>query len=265
MKTTDKKRPPLSPLTPSESNKRRKGDNNTGEKTLGTGISLRNALANKFPRLPDEILEITRFAYFQPMVDALLTITDADFSEEDPLLLVLPTLTNPDSIAYCNMGNYGLPEGTPGHRAWPGECSITIVVCLSLFLFFYDLFLLISVVRNILAYLQKIILGGAPPVPGQAVAAGIDAMPPNALGVFLSQQGGFTDKSHGHGLVFSVSSFGDLDRAVAAMQGSAQFVRYGPVFAGVLGVPPQPPLVQFVLLTTLTGVPQILTRFNAVS
>lgn len=130
----------------------------------------------------------------------------------------------------------------------------------------HDLTFLLSVVHNnYLLYCAIHILGGAPPVTGQAVAAGVDALPPNALGGFLRQQAGFTDKSHGHGLVFSVSSLSDLDRAIAAMQGSRQFVRYGPVSAGEMGIPPQPPLVEFALLTTLTGVPQILTRFNNVS
>lgn len=82
-------------------------------------------------------------------------------------------------------------------------------------------------------------LGGAAPVLGLPLPPGVREVPPNALGKFLNQQRGFTDKSNGKNLLFKVDSLIDLDVAQIALKSSPQFVRCGPIFAGMIGQNPQ--------------------------
>jgi hypothetical protein len=47
-------------------------------------------------------------------------VSGLQFSEEDPLLLIVPDYNDPNAILYINNGNYGLAAGQPGFLPWPG-------------------------------------------------------------------------------------------------------------------------------------------------
>ena len=81
-----------------------------------------DSLKLKFPKISHELLvEITRNDFFAPLISGLFEIDDSEIFEDDPYLLVVPDLTNGDSIGYWNSGNYGLAPGSPGFRPWPGK------------------------------------------------------------------------------------------------------------------------------------------------
>jgi hypothetical protein len=90
----------------------------------------------------------------------------------------------------------------------------------------------------------------------------VSAGPPNALGTFMSQQRGFTDKSHGNHVLFKIDSMVDYDAAQTALKNSPQFVRCGPMFAGMLGQDAQSRLVDFILLNRMDGAEQLMAGFN---
>lgn len=97
---------------------------------------------------------------------------------------------------------------------------------------------------------------------GVQMPAGVNAVPPNALGSFLSQQNGFVDVSRGRRMVFRVENLQDLNSAQHAVHNSDQFVRYGATMAARLNRPVELPLVEFVVLTTLNSSEQLLSYFN---
>eukprot|EP01031_Cornospumella_fuschlensis_P025712 gene25712-31051_t len=78
-------------------------------------------------------------------------------SEEDPLVHVIIDVGNADAVAFYNGGNYTLPAGALGALPWPGN--------------------------------------GVPPQPGAALPAGVVALPPAALGRFISTLTGVVNKS----------------------------------------------------------------------
>ena len=65
-----------------------------------------------------------------PAGAALIALKDNNFviSEGDPLLVVVPDTGNPDSVAYCNGGNYALALGAPGAVPWPGLAPVVSAV-----------------------------------------------------------------------------------------------------------------------------------------
>ena len=106
------------------------------------------------------------------------------------------------------------------------------------------------------------LIGGLAPVPGAALPLGVNAIPPNALGVFLSQQNGFADRSGGAGLLFRVANYHDIDEASAVVRSSVQFVRLGPIATGMMGLPLQLPLVRIYVLNSMTSAEQLLGGFT---
>ena len=158
---------------------------------------------------------------------ALIDLEQSGFkiSEGDPLLLCVVDFGKNDlSVKYANGGNFALPVGAPGHVAWPG--------------------------------------GGAAPVAGAALPAGVDAAPPNALASFIRGMPDVVDKSGGRGLLFYVPTLGRLFEIPHRFQVSAQFRRTGPIMAARLGVPAEPPLVEFYTLDTMRAPPQHYPNFN---
>jgi len=155
----------------------------------------------------------------------LLQLKDDGFkiSEGDPLLLIECDVNDPSAVAYFESGNYGLPVGSPGHVPCPG--------CL-------------------------------PPVVGGPLAAGVAAGPPHALGQFITAQPGVQEKSRGGLNLFYIKDLTTLSSVITAVQSQAQFRRKGPVFAGAMGVAVEPPLLQFTLLTNMSGPPQHYVNFN---
>ena len=92
--------------------------------------------------------------------------------------------------------------------------------------------------------------------------AGVDAIPPNALGSFISSIHGVTDRSAGARMVFKVEDFHTILCISDTLGRSRQFQRIGVSVAQRLGVPPEDTLVKFVALTSLREVEQDLGNFN---
>lgn len=66
--------------------------------------------------------------YHSAAIDALLDIVPESISEDDPLFFILCDVNDADSIGYCNGGNYGIAQNTPGYLPWPGmQCIILIL------------------------------------------------------------------------------------------------------------------------------------------
>lgn len=145
-------------------------------------------------------------------------------SEGDPLLIAVVDHNNPDSVGYANAGNYGVTAGDPGHLAWPG---------------------------------------GVAPAVGAPLPPGVSTAPPNALAAFLREMPDVVDKSGGlRGLVFYVPNMGRLHEMSPRFGASQQFRRVGPTMAGALGIPVQPPLVDFYTLDQMRAAPYIYPNFN---
>ena len=54
------------------------------------------------------------------MIGALLNVKAEEFSEDDPLLLIVPIVGDAESSVYINCGNYGFEIDTPGYLPWRG-------------------------------------------------------------------------------------------------------------------------------------------------
>ena len=83
-------------------------------------------LKKKFINLSNGLIEIL----FNPdeslssAAKGLIKINSRDFSEGDPLLLIVPIPGDPNSAAYINGGNYGIANGVPGHLPFPATGNI---------------------------------------------------------------------------------------------------------------------------------------------
>lgn len=91
---------------------------------------------------------------------------------------------------------------------------------------------------------------------------GVKEVPPNALGKFLNQQRGFSDKSNGNNLLFKVDSLMDFDMAKIELKRSPQFVRCGPIFSGMLGQNAQDRLIDFFIINRIDDAEQLIAGFN---
>lgn len=79
-------------------------------------------LKTKFTAFTDAFLDrLFKNPDHSQAIQGLAAIKESDFSEEDPLLLVVTDVNNADSVLYFNAGNYGLNIGAPGYRVWPGS------------------------------------------------------------------------------------------------------------------------------------------------
>ena len=79
-------------------------------------------LRSKFPELEDSLVaDIASIEFLKPAFDCLQAIKKGDIFEGDPYLLVLPDVSDSNSMGYMNGGNYGLPPGAPGYMPWPGN------------------------------------------------------------------------------------------------------------------------------------------------
>jgi hypothetical protein len=79
----------------------------------------------KYHRLTEEMQfepEMANLCVDNGMADLLLHFKDTgvEISEENPLLLKLVDLKSPESIAFADSGNYGLPVSHPAALPWPG-------------------------------------------------------------------------------------------------------------------------------------------------
>ncbi|RLN53810.1 hypothetical protein BBJ28_00008230 [Nothophytophthora sp. Chile5] len=146
-------------------------------------------------------------------------------SESAPLLLLCPDPANYEaSLAYMHGGNYALPTGSPGQRAWPG---------------------------------------GAAPADGTALAhlpAGVDVAPPFALGRFILEQfPAAVDKTKGTSLnvIFlpDLEVYGDI---CLAIMNSEQFHREAASYHTHI----EPPLVHAFLLDRIDGRPRAQRHFT---
>lgn len=78
-------------------------------------------LRETFPSISQELIkEISSQDILKPAMESLCSIDASIFSEDDPLLLIVPIAGNKDSGDYISGGNYGLEVGTPGYLPWPG-------------------------------------------------------------------------------------------------------------------------------------------------
>ena len=136
-------------------------------------------------------------------------------------MVILPNAHDASTVAYFNGGNYNLPVGVAGHLPWPG---------------------------------------GASPIPGAALPAGLTTMP-NALGAFISTLPNISDRSAGTRQLFRATSFAAIVGAAEAVKATSQFRRLGPVIAGILGVPPQPSLVRVLYFTSISSLPEEFPNF----
>ena len=145
-------------------------------------------------------------------------------SEGDPLLFVVYDASDTNAVGYVNSGNYGLAAGQPGGIPWPG---------------------------------------GAAPAVGAPLPAGVAAAPPNALASFLRGLPDIVDKSDGNmGLVFYVPNLGLLHEMPPRLQQEDQFIRKGPVVAGLMGIPVENALVSFYTLDGMRKPPHAYPHFN---
>jgi len=94
--------------------------------------------------------------------------------------------------------------------------------------------------------------------------AGVDEIPPNALGAFISRSHGVIDRSAGMRMVFKIPDLHTLIAIASALGASKQFRRLGPTTAQLLGVPPEDALVRFIALTSEKQAEQDLGRFNGI-
>lgn len=70
---------------------------------------------SKFPNLSHEFVNaLFSSPISKPIIDFLLTVEPWTFHEDDPLLIIIPNIHNPDSLAYFNGGNCTLSENAPG-------------------------------------------------------------------------------------------------------------------------------------------------------
>ena len=96
------------------------GPEGSGELAENTRPYLK--LRSKFPEVEASLAEdIACLVFLKPAFDCLLAIQKGDISEGNPYLLVLPDISDSNSMGYMHGGNYGLPPGAPGYIPWPGN------------------------------------------------------------------------------------------------------------------------------------------------
>ena len=173
-------------------------------------------------KFPEQLAES---AAEQGIATSLLRLVDEKFeiSESDLLLILVVDISDNDSIHYANNGNYGLPAGAVGSLPWPG---------------------------------------GAPPVAGAPMPAGVAAIPPFALGKFIAAAPNLVDLSNGGYNVFFVRDTESLHDIPGLICAEPQFRRIGPAIANTFGVAPQPALVRFFTLESIRGPPREYRNFN---
>jgi hypothetical protein len=110
----------------------------------------------------------------------------------------------------------------------------------------------------------RCLAGGAAPVAGAPLAAGIDARPPYAFGRFVCDQPNVSDRSGNHFTVLSVPSE-DISQIQRAIDHSAQFRRIGPTTAALLGVAVQPSYVKAFTIKALNSAPREIISFGQMS
>ena len=144
-------------------------------------------------------------------------------SEEDPLIHAVIDVGDANAVAFYNGGNYALPVGAAGALPWPG--------------------------------------GGAPPLFGGALPAGVAALPPSALGRFISTLPGVVNKSGTALTLFYFVNTEAVHSASFEIKAQPQFCRWSVITAARLGLPPSPSPVSFLQLERMDGVPQLLRGF----
>jgi hypothetical protein len=117
---------PLQPLSLCELNTRYYQDDGIGEENPPNKITKISAetqetdpFREKYSGLSEQLLADLETDFMAPAKTAMMALTEKDFSEEDPLVIIVPDLSNPDSIHYWHYGNFGLPVRTPGALPWP--------------------------------------------------------------------------------------------------------------------------------------------------
>ena len=71
----------------------------------------------KYPKFSREILDrLIADPSHQPTIEALIAMKKGDFSEDNPILMLIPHMNDQNSVDYVNSGNFGLllPE-VPGY------------------------------------------------------------------------------------------------------------------------------------------------------
>ena len=123
---SDKKRIPLGEISPKLSIKKLKKNKNNGKSEI-------NKLRLKFQNFTNEFIETLSNdgKFYDSAIKSLLNVQPEDFSEADPLLLIVPIAGNKNSYNYINGGNYGLDENIPGYLPWPGNKNSYILFIIS--------------------------------------------------------------------------------------------------------------------------------------
>ena len=105
--------------------------------------------------------------------------------------------------------------------------------------------------------------GGAPPVAGAPMPAGVAAITPFALGAAaIAAAPNVVDLSNGGYNIFfdrDTESLHDIPGLICA---EPQFRRIGPAIANTFGVAPQPALVRFFTLESIRGPPREYGNIN---
>ena len=145
-----------------------------------------------------------------------------EISEEDPLIHAVINVDDANAVAFYNGGNYALPVGAPGLLPWPG---------------------------------------GVVPPHGAALPAGVVALPPCALGRFISTLPGAVNKSGVALTLFHFTNNEAVHYAGVQIRAQPQFRRLSAITAAAFGQPPSPSPVSFLQLERMDGVPQLLHGF----
>lgn len=187
--------------------------------------SHRNSIASRLVNEMEFPEDLAVSAAFQGIATTLLRLRDENFqiSESDPLLLLVVDISDNNSIYYANNGVYGLPAVALGSMPWPG---------------------------------------GAPPLAGAPLPAGMAQAPPFALGKFIAAAPNVAELSNGGFNVFFVKDLESLHDIPGLLGAQPQFRRLGPGIAQMFAVAPHPQLVRFFTLDKISGPPREYRNFN---
>ena len=197
-------------------------DTGTCPNRTSTPLSVK-AFMQEFPGYPHSISELLVNCPFGTGA-ALVKLKCDGFviTEEDPLIHAVIDCNNDDSVRNYNGGNFAVNPGFAGWLPWPE---------------------------------------GAPPAPGAALPDGVEKTPPAALGRFIAQQPGVTNKSSSFTL-FAMNGNETVHRVKSAITGTRQFLRISAHTAALVGVPPSASPVSFIQLDSVDGRPQMLSNYT---
>eukprot|EP01035_Chromulina_nebulosa_P016944 gene16944-22436_t len=173
----------------------------------------------------DDFSDVITHEFNMETAHELIQILDSTIlvSEENPLLIVCLDTNDINSIGYLNDGNYDIANDYPGHLNWPD--------------------------------------GNRPP-PGGPLPQGVFNVGPRGFGAYLNSFNGVQDLSQGMLTIFQIANVEILNSLHLQVQNHSQYIRKGPIIAGLLNIPVEPALLRFYTLEKLAGPANNIFGFN---